>query len=270
MTTCPPETFISLFTNPNFFANSGKNNNDLGLFDECLETDDSAYFLVDTYFSSIVKITNGICFNKNCTSDELALAINGFINQTIAPSIVMAKKVSGNEGNDSIDSGTIIIIVLLSLLLFLGLASPGLQFLKFFFKGEFYRKKDGESLLENMIEKNETDNEEKVQAPKKKKTLTFEIMECFSLTENWRKLWAIRGGTLDFLNGVRALAFFYVVFGHCYLLRMTMVQNQQVIIRIFQGKFFLIVAAAFYAVDVFFWISGFFLSFVLLDKKTLQ
>ena len=265
---------ISLFINPTFFGNSGKNNNDLGLFDECIENEGSSYFLVDTYFSPVAKITNGICFEKNCSADELANAINVFINNTVAPSFVIAKKVSGNEGLDSIDGATIFIIILLSLLLLLGLASPTIKFFKYFIKGEFYHKKQDEMLSEELNKNTENEEKEKEKeeevVKKKKEKLIFEILECFSLIENWKKLWAIRGGSLDFLNGVRALAFFYVVFGHDYSLRLTMVENQGVIIRIFEGKFFLFVAAAFYAVDVFFWIGGFFLSFVLLDKKQLQ
>ena len=104
----------------------------------------------------------------------------------------------------------------------------------------------------------------------RKMNVLWDFLKCFSLKENWRKLLATRDGPLDFLNGVRAFGFFYVVFGHDYLLRMTMVENQTNILRLFQGEFFLFVAAAFYAVDVFFWIGGFFLAFVLLDKKNLR
>ena len=115
MSTCSAQGLISLLTNPTFFGNSGKNNNDLGLFDECIENETSSYFLVDTYFSPVIKITNGICFEKNCSANELANAINVFINNTVAPSFVLATKVTGSEGMDSIDGAAIFIIILLSL-----------------------------------------------------------------------------------------------------------------------------------------------------------
>lgn len=284
MTTCSPQGLITLLTNPNFFGNTGKNNNDLGLFDECLENTNSSYFLVDTYFSPQLKLTNGICFEKNCSANELAYAINTFLNTSVAPSIVKATKITGNEGADNLDSSTVGIIFLLFLLLALGIAIPTFELLTKFLKSEkqYENVKNFESTREAKLENEKTSPSDNLlddsnaakllenKQQKKKTNVLWDFLSCFSLKENWRKFLAIRDGPLDFLNGVRAFGFFYVVFGHAYLLRMTMVENQTNILRLFQGEFFLFVAAAFYAVDVFFWVGGFFLSFVLLDKKNLR
>lgn len=284
MTTCSPQGLIALLTNPNFFGNTGKNNNDLGLFDECIENTNSSYFLVDTYFSPQLKLTNGICFERNCSANELAYAISSFLNSSVAPSVVMATKITGKEGANNINSSTVGIIFLLFLLLTLGIAIPAFELITKVFKS----KKGYESVenfesarivklenektfpSENQLDDGNVAKLLKIQQEDKKINVLWDFLKCFSLVENWKKLLAIRDGPLDFLNGVRAFGFFYVVFGHDYLLRITMVENQNNVLRLFQGEFFLFVASAFYAVDVFFWVGGFFLSFVLLDTKNLK
>lgn len=71
---------------------------------------------------------------------------------------------------------------------------------------------------------------------------------------------------LEIFNGIRVLCFMYVVYGHTYLFGTNYADNLIDFIDITRTWWFLVPFAALYSVDVFFYMSGFFLAFIALGK----
>lgn len=97
-------------------------------------------------------------------------------------------------------------------------------------------------------------------------------MKCFAFNENYNKLFLIRdakpGETrFDIFNGIRALSIFWVIYGHDYLIRLNIPANIADI-RAFlkHGGLNTLGGAAYYAVDVFFFMGGFLAAVTVLDK----
>ena len=74
---------------------------------------------------------------------------------------------------------------------------------------------------------------------------------------------------LSVLNGIRVLAICYVVFGHAYImgvLQPSSNNSSETQNKLMRPFLFAIVPGAFYAVDVFFFLSGFFAVYTMLTK----
>ena len=82
-----------------------------------------------------------------------------------------------------------------------------------------------------------------------------------------KRLFTLRKGNLDFFNGMRALSLFYVIFGHEFSLRVSFNSNPSDIMDTLKEPIFLLAAGGFYAVDIFYYLAGFFLAFVLMDPE---
>ena len=67
---------------------------------------------------------------------------------------------------------------------------------------------------------------------------------------------------LNTLNGVRALAMMWVVFGHETSLTIGQSQNLLTMQPKFESWSFLVIEAALFAVDTFFFVGGFFVAYV--------
>lgn len=259
-----------------YLAYSGKGINELGNYDNCLKHANSSYFMVNLYSSLLppeLSTFIGLCFSKFCTEADL---------QTFLPTIVQqlnitalegvdfyVRKSNGDEGNQTIDHSSYIIIVVLFVLLVLGLTHPLLEVLR---SGKNPKPKNNDAKLDmeniSVATKDATITTQLLPKEDKKKTSRLEeFFKCFSLHLNLKRLFAIREGPLDFFNGVRALSLLYVILGHDYYLRSSSSQNPAYMLDFIRTPFFLIIGTAFYAVDVFFWLSGFFLAFVILDPQ---
>ena len=99
------------------------------------------------------------------------------------------------------------------------------------------------------------------------------FFECFNAIKNLKKLFntqSLEGHDLDIgiFNGMRTLSFFYVVYGHEYLERGlgNSAVNPQIKSEIQEGTIIVFIASALYAVDVFFFLSGFYVAFVMTEK----
>jgi len=87
---------------------------------------------------------------------------------------------------------------------------------------------------------------------------------------NLEKLFTVKEGgdkTLSVLNGVRVLSIGWVILGHSFsFVTMSAIKNGQTLNVLFDSDFFSIVPGGIYAVDTFFFLSGF-LTFALLISK---
>jgi len=102
------------------------------------------------------------------------------------------------------------------------------------------------------------------------KPMFLQIIECFDLNKNIKDLFKNEIGpghdpNLNIVNGIRAIAFGWVVYGHCFLLVLG-AKNYAFVTMYLKSAWFLILLAAFYAVDTFFFLGGFFTGYFMLLK----
>jgi peptidoglycan/LPS O-acetylase OafA/YrhL len=107
----------------------------------------------------------------------------------------------------------------------------------------------------------------------------FKFLRCFSLFTNIKKLFTSRSlektgsfQALDILNSVRVISLCWIIFGHVFMLRVvyTALANPEDSLDWIKEARGVLVYGAFYAVDVFFWLSGFLLAYMFLlecDRK---
>lgn len=273
------EAFFQISKNPQSFLEyinySGKGLNQLGDYNKCLKDSNSSYFLVNMYSSVLppeLSTFVGMCFLKSCSAEQIQMflpLIMGTLNLTAEGVSFYVRKSNGDEGDVSIDHSSYIIIVVLFLILIAGFIHPVASLLK---NGKEKKPKDPKVLdIEENISvatKDATITTQLLPDKSQRNSRLMEFFKCFAFDLNLKRLFSIRKGPLDFFNGVRALSLLYVILGHDYYLRSGMSQNPDYLLDFIRSPFYLIIGTAFYAVDVFFWLSGFFLAFVLLDPQT--
>lgn len=265
---CVPLSVLQSLTDTFTLLHSGISPMDLGLYDECLRNPNTSYFLANIILltPTPITITNGFCLNKNCSAENVTSAVNELFNFAKIPAVGKATQITGNESSEAINGSTIFVIFLMCSLAAMGLIYP----LYNFFKSYLNVKKDTSNYVK-ISEKNPDQEKALIENSKKEQkqiSPILELIKCFSITDNWKKLWDVREGPLDFLNGVKSLAFFYVILGHEFAIRISILtRNPAEIPEILKTDYFEFLAAGFYAVDVFFWIGGFLVAFVLLDEK---
>ena len=276
------KTIFEFYQHPQNFTNyisySGKGINELGDYNNCLKDQSSSYFLVSMYSALLppeLSTFIGVCFSQYCSPEQVQAVlpmVASSMNLTDMSGVdYYVRKSNGDEGSVTVDHSTYIIVVVLFLILVLGFIHPLMNLLKK--KSPPKRNDEGKLDLENLsvATKDATITAQLLpnDGDKRKKPSRLEdFFKCFAVDQNLKRLISIREGPLDFFNGVRALSLLYVIFGHDYYLRAGMSQNPAYLLDFIRTPYFLIIGTAFYAVDVFFWLSGFFLAFVLLDPAT--
>lgn len=103
-------------------------------------------------------------------------------------------------------------------------------------------------------------------------TKTERLMRCFSIQRNMKKLFTDRKYDLDddeleILNAVKVISISVIVLGNTYYYTMSGPLRNLNIVSEWMGSFeFIWVVWADLQVDVFFWVTGFILSYSLLKK----
>lgn len=106
----------------------------------------------------------------------------------------------------------------------------------------------------------------------KRQPMWMQLLKCFSFYDNYQKLFKIeepKGENASFVifNGVRALTIIWVIYGHDEMIRGRTAYNlSDVPYMLQQGGWITLCPAAYYAVDVFFFVGGFFSSVLVLEK----
>ena len=123
------------------------------------------------------------------------------------------------------------------------------------FKGELNEQKQEKLVDERLI---------------KSKSVVGRVFLSFSLSRNLRKLIFTRGeanSPLRVLHGVRTLSIAYMILGHAYFF--AVIHPQQFVgqsARIVRSWWLTVIGGGFFAVDVFFFLSGFLCTYPLLEK----
>ena len=98
-----------------------------------------------------------------------------------------------------------------------------------------------------------------------KKKSTSLLLSSFDLKRNISHFNIRKNENLNILDGVRALAMMWVVFGHTYFFYLFIgVENSFSLPDVARHPYFLVVEAGLFSVDVFFMLGGFFLACIML------
>ncbi|CAD8137883.1 unnamed protein product [Paramecium octaurelia] len=97
------------------------------------------------------------------------------------------------------------------------------------------------------------------------------IVKDFSIISNYKKIMNLKtiDPNLAMFNGIRAISFMMVVYGHVCEMTATSTYIQEAMLQYKQWSI-IILYDMMYAVDIFFWIGGFFLGYVMCDDKKTQ
>lgn len=238
--------------------NSAKRQFDLGLFDTC-EKDPDFHFLVFNTNVPFAMLSTGLCVPTFCTAEDFNSVIIPYVLYPLAPTIFNPKMITAVDTKQlqkSFDGGSITIVTILALLVAVSLVAPIYKV----FNG-LIPKKEAQESQKNLLGL----EMEHVKEDSKKESLALSIFNAFSFELNFKKMFVLREGKLDFFNCLRALSLFYVVFGHEFLLRVNLISNPNDLQDYLKQPIFLLASGGFYAVDVFYYLSGFFMAFVLVE-----
>ena len=92
------------------------------------------------------------------------------------------------------------------------------------------------------------------------------VLSVFNL-KNSIKIFEYKHNNLNIFNGVKTIAMMWVIFGHLYSVRLQNCVNALDIKQEVESTFFLFFIAAFFAVDVFFYIGGFLVAYSFLRSN---
>lgn len=244
-------------------SNSGRHIFDLGLYDTCIQNENLTFMLLYIPLPIPIRTISqftGICVPNFCDQSDFNDDIIPHVITPMLPVFKSAVAVDPKTLGSEFGAGSVAVIVILVLILSANLISPLFRVAAGFFKKRETVDSENNSLLEK-----ESNNNNNHHQTEKKNSLIFEVLDAFALDLNLKKMFTLREGKLDFFNCLRALSLFYVIFGHEFLIRVNQSQNIGDLPNILKEGIFLLAAGGFYAVDVFYYLSGFFLAFVLIE-----
>jgi peptidoglycan/LPS O-acetylase OafA/YrhL len=226
-------------------AYSGKGPNDLGHYRACLAMGSSRYYTIELMAFGVSAVT-GFCSPLECSKDDIQGLINSRPGGLLYKDSYIYLQVH-EDTSYTLSTGGFIVLLLLFTSLLLALI------------GSYWDYTADNKALSSL---------DKPSPPK----MTF--LRCFSLYSNVNKLFDSRSADtssatagLAVLNGVRVISISWVILGHCLAFR---AGNAIINIDSFTwiGKQFwtAIGYGGFYAVDSFFWLSGFLLCYLTLQE----
>ena len=259
------KNYSNLVLPPGMIDNSGRGINDLGSYDACNQMTSTRYMLMKVYALG-QSFNIGFCGPVVCEEDSL-----NALSSQIAPFLSLALNMLYNTSGIAVypafqdpalqhpdmDGGAVVVLIVVCILIAFCLVGTGY---------EIYEKVFPKSRLEDALAYKPLPDEINA-TPESKLTLFF---KSFSIITNSEKIFSVKPGidqNLDIFNGVRFFSMSWVVVGHTYMLRLMMSYNTDYIGQIMKNPgFSTLIGQALYAVDVFFFLGGFFVAFVLVPK----
>ncbi|CAG9319481.1 unnamed protein product [Blepharisma stoltei] len=249
---------------------SGRDSNDLGLYNLCLGVEDSQYLLLRTPMD-ILEIYLGLCVPKDCDADSIKSLIRGHPNPHLDLSILKASNMnfeinSPTEHTLSAFGGFIIAITFFfAILVFAGTLIEHLDKPK--------KQKIIEEEKEIMVELTEKSEmvDISLNFPQKTNILSPKLKYFFincSMIKNWEKLFDTKfNENLKIFDGIRVMSLGWVILVQVFLARVQWaVINAEDIPYIFGWASTAFDYGGFYAVDTFVWICGFFMGYLSLKE----
>jgi hypothetical protein len=226
-----------------FLLDSGKGVNDLGLYNDCVNTTTNRYFLlsVSPAFNPMIHVELGMCVPIQCTVKffngtraYIIQKIQELLNLTVTEDMILFIDTQQiNKDYSKITPKRYLAIAVLGLLFILTLV--GLAF------------------------------------DTRPTSLGANILACFSLRKNATAILYSENRVdknLDALNGVRVLSIAWVILGHSFVMTITVpILNAQELFTDLTSKTFMAtITSATLAVDTFFCLSGFLAAFSLTQQ----
>jgi peptidoglycan/LPS O-acetylase OafA/YrhL len=274
----------------NFLAFSGRFINDFGEYEVCQNATASHYLTMN--FSAALSPTTavtvviGFCAPSMCSAEESKELIDlvfKIYQQGMGLPLAKLTKPADTYFYDPRSSppggkaATVIIFVILSLIVGLSFAGTGFGvYSEYRAKQRFKKTDESETLLlngqGNARAQNESSSERTEQSiadevPKRELRGVFKFLDCFDARKNFEKIIKIKytatyDQNLEIFNGIRVLMMLYVVYGHSFLFGTTYVDNLTDLSDLIKDWWLLVLYAALYSVDVFFYMSGFLFAYI--------
>lgn len=274
---------------------SGKGLNDLGDYNKCANLDYADYILIRIFPRAPIFI--GLCSSKNCTvSDYNIIASILFSNKTFThynfiknPAYIKSTHNYHAKLNlstvldngleiiypqsyiqdhfSSLSDGAIAMLVICSILFLIIILGTYLDIMQ--------KSTDQSSIMSSEYSKIEKSAEYDAGRHGKVK----KVLLSFSVFSNTKKLFQYNNyektgeyGNLEIFNGIRAMSMGWIILGHVFLIKFgnTALVNTYDVNDWYKSSKGAIIYGAFYAVDTFFWLSGFLLTYLFLNEIQLQ
>ena len=259
------QSISNLVLPSSLIENSGRGINDLGLYQACNKEDNSRYMLIRASTEKTTMLI-GLCGPSVCEEKSynnlkafidpiLSLALSHLLN---VPGLALSTKFEDPELQyPDLDAGGVFILILVCFLLLLCVLGTTLETYDMIAVKKNIEVADAYRQIV----------EEKYDEEPRKIVL---FLKCFSLITNAQKVFSLKPSgdqNLDIFNGVRFLSMCWVVVGHTYLVRMQLTYNLEYLKDMVKTPGVSTVAdASLFAVDIFFFLGGFFVAFVLIGK----
>ena len=275
-----------------FIAYTGKGLNNLGDYELCRNTPNTSYIAlgVQTKGSSTWSVL-GVCGPANCTAaDYLNKTVQDTIQSVLAlMTPVIGVNISSLLANVSITpadpnsypavtASSWVGFFVVGIPIFLALIASSIKF----FEDQKAKAKSATENGNRNFGVNPGDTSlprvgdsyvalEEGETKTKKKNLGYKLLECWAIQDTFKQLFypevnPKHDTNLHIFNGIRFLSILWVLLGHEYLFRVNMVSNYNDLPLIVADKFMNVVGSGVFAVDTFFFLSGFFAAFVLYSK----
>jgi peptidoglycan/LPS O-acetylase OafA/YrhL len=223
-------------------AYSGKSPNDLGHFRGCRSLDNSRYFTIEQKAHRL-GLLFGFCSPADCSKSDVEALLGSGMETTPIFEQNNISFIVHDETSYSISTGGFIVLLFLTTSLTLSLIG---------------------SYVDYTADAKQLPTAERAADPKPT------LLRCFSLYNNVKKLFTSRSADtssatagLEVLNGVRVLSICWVILGHCFAFRGgSPLVNVDGFPRIGKQVWTAIGYGGFYAVDSFFWLSGFLMCYL--------
>ena len=266
--TINPDDLTNILSYLEIYVDSGATLNDIGNYQACTASTTSTYFLGNIYNGTNTTSLGyvGLCVPSDCTAALVDTGIN-YLLQNI-PS-AQAYNIQAVDPSSALTSDNnfyfyfiVIVLVIFTILVIVGTFQP--------YAGINWRddnSQDNSSILNN----GNVDNYKSFIVKKLDPTPLEIFFDCFNASKNFKKLFST--GTAEghdteigVFNGIRTLSYFYVIYGHDYLIRGETGVIALEVLAVSQQTVMSFVSGAFYSVDCFFFLGGFLTAFVMTDK----
>lgn len=206
--------------------------------------------------------TIGLCLPNECNSNEVVEILNYGINSLLVNVSLPFNltNITDTQLNcyepAKIDAGAIIALIIISILLVCSVS------------GTVYDVYKQKIIVQDKSVEKKDEEKELIEKKKHEEPLILQIILCFSLYTNLKKLFTVRkgGDQLDCLHAIRFLSMGWVVLGHTFAFYLGFATNGIALYGWIHRFSIQIVTNAFFSVDSFFMISGLLNSYLFLKS----
>ncbi|CAG2106234.1 unnamed protein product [Medioppia subpectinata] len=259
----------------------------LGFYSECIDTKapnfETKYCLAtihlpktnSDFFHKLTNLTSnilskvpvrvGTCVPASCSPQFVAKLFSRISSSLISESSVSVNKCyKRSDDNIETDISSIIVISVFGLILAMVIVGTLCD----------HWALESHSQLELLFHPNNTDSQKITKSfesyEKSSKSLLYEILICFSVKINARKIFDTKGTdtTIQVFHGIRVLSMLWILIGHSFAFAVQWMtfRNPLVIREVPQNIMSQLLANGTFSVDCFFFISGFLVSYIAMTK----